>query len=274
MQTQTIQRQYDEVIAPHYDNDPQSTTRNSLTRAVEQIRQQEIFADGSAFFKVLDLGMGTGMFLEELLRFAPDRIQPYGLDLSARMIDCASRKIPELRSAVDDAANFDAHFLGQSFDLISTHFITGFVPLSVLAPKIHGRLEEGGYWSLVGGTKSAWPLLQRRANSWLLRKLCGGRRVSVDELVCNPADRAEFDRVLEANGFVVRAAETFRPTLRFADFDEFMTFAYYGGWLTPFVESLNLHRLSPRMRWFLNRCYFPTEDRHSIEIILAQKIGD
>ena len=127
MQTQIIQRQYDEVIAAHYDDDPQSTTRNSLNRAVEQIRQQEIFAEENAFFKVLDLGMGTGMFLEELLRLAPDRIEPYGLDLSARMIDCASRKIPELRSAVDDAANFDAHFLGQSFDLISTHFITGFV---------------------------------------------------------------------------------------------------------------------------------------------------
>ena len=68
--------------------------------------------------------MGTGMFLKA---FWPWRhhIEPFGLDLSARMIDCASRKIPGLTSAVDDAANFDAHFHDHLFDLISTHFITG-----------------------------------------------------------------------------------------------------------------------------------------------------
>ncbi len=274
MQTQTIQRQSDEVIAAHYDDDPQSTTRNSLDRAVAQIHHQGVFADATACFKALDLGMGTGMFLESLLALAPGRIEPFGLDLSARMIDCASRKLPGLTSAVDDAANFDAHFSGHLFDLISTHFITGFVPMNVLAPKIHSRLEEGGYWSLVGGTKAAWPNLQRKANSWFLQKVCGGRSVNVDDLVCNPADRAEVVQSLEEHGFVVRDAETFRPNLHFADFDEFMTFAYYGGWLTPFVESLNLHRLSPRLKWLLNRFYFPTDDTHSIEVILAQKIED
>ena len=50
-------------------------------------------------------------------------------------------------------------------------------------------------------------------------------------MVCNPADRAEIESGLEAHGFVVRAAETFQPTLRFADFDEFMTLLT-GGWLT------------------------------------------
>ena len=68
-------------------------------------------------------------------------------------------------------------------------------------------------------------------------------------------------------------AET-SPNLHFADFDEFMRFAYFGGWLTPFVESLNLHRVGPKLKWFLNRFYFPAEDTHSIEILLAQEFGD
>ena len=29
--------------------------------------------------------------------------------------------------------------------------------MSVLAPKIFGRLRPGGCWSLVGGTKAAYP---------------------------------------------------------------------------------------------------------------------
>src|SRR5262245_16820485 len=165
MQTQTIQRQYDEVIAPHYDDDPQSVIGHSLDRALAQIRQLEMFSDGESGLKVFDVGVGTGLFLAKLLALGGGRVEPFGLDLSAKMVESARRKIPELAAAVDDAANLDAHFPGQSFDLICTHFITGFVPMSVLAPKIHSRLEEGGYWSLVGGTKAGWPALQRKANS-------------------------------------------------------------------------------------------------------------
>ena len=39
MQIELIQRHYDEVIAPHYDLDPQSVLRDSIARALEQIVQ-------------------------------------------------------------------------------------------------------------------------------------------------------------------------------------------------------------------------------------------
>ena len=52
-----------------------------------------------------------------------------------------------------------------------------------------------------------------------------------------------------------------------------MTFAYYGGWLTPFVEALNLHHMGPKLKWLLNRFYFPADDAHRIEVILARKIS-
>jgi len=64
MQSQTIQRQYDEVIAPHYDLDPQSVIRPSLDRAAAQIQGQNLFRAG-ARLRVLDLGIGTGLFLAE-----------------------------------------------------------------------------------------------------------------------------------------------------------------------------------------------------------------
>ena len=38
MTTDTIQQQYNDVIACHYDLDPQSVTGDTLDRATEQIR--------------------------------------------------------------------------------------------------------------------------------------------------------------------------------------------------------------------------------------------
>jgi SAM-dependent methyltransferase len=270
--TLTIQRQYDEVVAPHYDLDPQEVIGRSLDFAVAQVREH-ILANRSERLKVLDMGVGTGLFLSKLRAIGP--IQPFGLDLSEKMIDAARQRIPDMVAAVDDAANLDAHFVNESFDLISTHFLTGYVPMSVLAPKIWKRLAEGGYWSLIGGTKAGFPALQAGANSKLVRWLGGGGNgFSVDEIVCNPADESEVVRVLQSHGFAVRELQTFEPPLKFRNFDEFMDFAYRGGWLTPFIDRLGLQNAGALTRTLLNWFFFPVDDHHSIEIVLAQKPSD
>jgi SAM-dependent methyltransferase len=270
IQPQTIQRQYDEVIAPHYDLDPQAVIRPSLDRAVAQVRGQDLFGNGVPR-RVLDLGIGTGLFLAKLKALAGERLQPFGLDLSQKMIETACRRLPDLVAAVGDAADLAHHFPGESFDLICTHFITGFVPMRVLAPLIRERLAAGGFWSLVGGTKAGFPTLQAKANGKLGRRLSGGRPLAVDDIVCNPAGRDEVVRTLEETGFAVRAAETFEPPLTFRNLRQFMDFAYHGGWLTPFVETVGLHKAGLMTRWLMNWFFFPVKDHHSIEIVLAQK---
>jgi SAM-dependent methyltransferase len=271
MQTNPIQRHYDEVIAPHYDRDPQSVIGDSLDRALAQIRKQQVKAADRKRLQVLDIGMGTGRFLEMLSARSRLPIQPFGLDLSAKMVEAAGLRIPDLVAVVDDAANLDIYFQSQSFDLIATHFVTGFVPLEVLAPKIWDRLGPDGYWSFIGGTKAGFPELRRKASAknfkWLLR----GKSIDVDEIVSNPADQEEVIGTLEQNGFAIRECETFSPALHFANFKEFMEFGYWGGWLTPFIEALGLHKARPMFRMLVNALVFPVEDHHSIEIVLAQK---
>jgi len=270
MQTHVIQRHYDEVIAPHYDLDPQSVIGDSLDRAIAQIQESQLIEPSHGRLKVFDIGMGTGRFLEKLTQ-AGLSIEPFGLDLSQKMIDVARRRITGLVTALDDAANMDAHFQSESFDLISTHFMTGFVPMSLLAPKIWSKLAEGGYWSFAGGTKAGFPELQKKANAKSLRWLFGGNSINVDTQVTNPADRSEVIQTLESNGFVIQECDTFTPELHFADFDEFLEFGYWGGWLTPFIEALGLQHARPLVRLFLNKFVFPAEDHHNIEIVLAQK---
>jgi SAM-dependent methyltransferase len=272
MLTQTIQRQYDEVISPHYDRDPQSVIGDSLERAADQIQNRKVLGSNSARTRILDVGVGTGRFLAKLKALGGQRVQPFGLDLSEKMVDIARQKVPDLIAAVDDAANLAEHFPDQSFDLICTHFITGFVPMQLLAPKICERLDKGGYWSLVGGTKAGFPALQTKAQAKPLRWLFGGRKLVIDDHVCNPADRTEVVQTLEENGFAVRECETFEPALNFRKFKDFMDFAYWGGWLTPFIEALGLHKANAMTRLMLNLFFFPVHDHHSIEIVLAQKV--
>src|SRR5262245_65650073 len=95
-QPQTIQRQYDEVIAPHYDRDPQSVIGPSLERAAAQIRGASLLGNGQGSLRVLDLGVGTGTFLARLKALGGDDVQPFGIDLSEKMIDLARVKVPDL----------------------------------------------------------------------------------------------------------------------------------------------------------------------------------
>ena len=142
----------------------------------------------------------------------------------------------------------------------------------MLAPKIGNKLESQGFWSFVGGTKAGFSELQKKAASLPLKKwLFGGSKLDVDDLVYNPANQEEVVRTLEQNGFTVRECETFSPDLHFNNFNDFMEFAYYGGWLTPFVESLGLHKANRLIRKFLNTFAFPAHDQHNIVIALAQK---
>ena len=55
MQTAAIQRQYDEIIASHYDFDPQSVIGDALDRAVAHVEQHEAAAGRTPM--VVQVGM-------------------------------------------------------------------------------------------------------------------------------------------------------------------------------------------------------------------------
>jgi SAM-dependent methyltransferase len=270
MSTHAIQHAYNEVVAAHYDLDPQNVTNDSLDRAVEQLRPWLLGPGVNAPLKVLDLGMGTGLFLAKLRAVARERVLSFGIDLAENMIACARRKIPDLHAEVGDAARLASYFPGESFDCVATHFVTGFVPMSTLAPVIWNRLKENGLCSLVGGTRGGFPALQAKADTWIVRRLYGDSS-SVREQIHNPVDLEDAARVLEANGFDVCAAQTFEPPVEFGDFDQFMEFAYTGGWMTPIIEAAGLNKAGAMTRWFLNRFFFPIHDHHTVVVLLARK---
>ena len=93
---------------------------------------------------VLDIGMGTGLFLGKLVDLAGDQVSPFGLDLAENMVENARSCLPNLNAVVGDATALDDYFPGQQFDCICTHFVTGYVPMRILAPTIANRLRPAG----------------------------------------------------------------------------------------------------------------------------------
>ncbi|MDG3004701.1 class I SAM-dependent methyltransferase [Paludisphaera mucosa] len=270
MSTATVHHAYNDVVATHYDLDPQGVIGRSLDRGIRQMRQEGLLEAGSELH-VLDVGMGTGLFLGKLVEQSEARIVPFGVDLADNMLEVARRRLPGLTAVAGDASDLDAHFPGKQFDCICTHFVTGFVGMKTLAPQIASRLKPGGWWSLVGGTKAAYKALQAKGDSRILRMLSGAGDRRMDDTVLNPADLAEVARIMEAHGLDVRRGETFEPPLAFEDFDAFMEFGHRGGWLTPLIEEMGLHKAGPLKRWLINRLAFPVEDAHNIVVALGRK---
>jgi SAM-dependent methyltransferase len=269
MSTAEVRHAYNDIVATHYDLDPQGVIGRSLDRGIAQMGEEGLL--DAPELSVLDIGMGTGLFLEKVRRASGGRLAPFGIDLAENMLEVARRRLPGLEAVAGDASNLATYFPGREFDCIGTHFVTGYVSMRVLAPQIASKLRPGGYWSLVGGTKAAYPALQAKGRSRFLRRLTGAGSRRVDETVLNPADEREVAEVMGAHGLDVVRSEKFQPPLTFEDFDAFMEFAYQGGWLTPLIESMGLHRAGPVKRWAFNRLVFPLRDSHNIVVVLGRK---
>lgn len=270
-----IQRQYDEVIASNYDRDPKDILASSFKRAMEQFEAANLL-QADASLRTLDIGLGTGSFLANLVALNKGKVEPFGLDLSEEMLNIARIKIPNLQAVADTASNLENHFINQSFDLICTHFVTGFVPMQELAPKIWHRLAKGGYWSLIGQSMAGYPHLRKEMDSTkfkLFSWLLGSGSLEINSMVCNPEDHNKTLEILQSNGFEICSAETFEPDVDFADLEEFIEFGYHGGWLTPFIEVSGLHQASKLMTAMVNPLFFPFNDHLSIEIALVRKIS-
>jgi len=270
MESAVIRRQYDDVIAVQYDLDPQNTTGMSLDRALGHLHAEGVFSELLPAMRVLDIGMGTGMFLEKLRNRSSRTIEPWGIDISQRMAAIAHRKLPDLISAIDDGANLDQHFCDELFDLIATHFVTGFVPIEHIAPRIFSKLDAGGVWSFVGGTTAGYGELRRRASHPLLKLLFGSKAPDLQGMIC-PGNEQEVTAVLKKNGFEILTSETYEPELNFPDFNTFIDYGYHGGWLTPFIEEIGLHKARKWQQAILNRLIFPVVDHHSIVLVVARR---
>ncbi len=173
MSTTTIHRAYNDVVASHYDRDPQGVIGRSLDLGIKQLQNSELFGPTKSSPQVLDVGMGTGLFLGKLKALSEGRVVPSGIDLAENMVENAQRRLPDLEAVVGDATRLSTYFPGQQFDCICTHFVTGYVPIRVLAPRSPPGSRSGVTGRSSAAPEAAYPAAAGEGDSKFMRWLSG-----------------------------------------------------------------------------------------------------
>ena len=100
--------------------------------------------------KVLDLGCGTGLELEEYFRLNPDA-EVTGIDLSEAMLNALKKKLPDRKINLLIGSYFDISFGEKAYDAaVSVESLHHFPAeqKEMLYGKLHAALKDNGYFVL------------------------------------------------------------------------------------------------------------------------------
>jgi len=100
--------------------------------------------------KVLDLGCGTGLELEEYFRLNPDA-EVTGIDLSEAMLNALKKKLPDRKINLLIGSYFDISFGEKAYDAaVSVESLHHFPAeqKEMLYRKLHAALKDNGYFVL------------------------------------------------------------------------------------------------------------------------------
>jgi predicted TPR repeat methyltransferase len=248
-------RLYDEQVADSYDEDALG-----LLSGVRSLALGQIFRNGVPRGPtILDLGVGTGATLHALAPHYP-AARMIGIDLSARMIEIAQRKLA-FQAYVADACDADAHVADASVDLCLAHFLTSFVDRPRLFGVARGTLKTGALFSVVSTPHAAFGKLRR-----LVGTVLGDATVNA----AAPAPTEEqLAAEVSAAGFDILATDMFRSSVKFRAFDEAVEWGMKSGFLAQSIEAIGLDRLR-----FLAKLpgVFPISDEYVGVALLARAV--
>ncbi len=253
-----IKKLYDEEIAAGFDKNYFDLLGQSHTIALNQIAGTFSLSRGN---QILELAVATGEFLYKLKTLFPEATF-FGIDLSQRMLDLAQKKM-QFFSFCDDALNMGQHLPPESMDLISMHYLLGYIEPKKIFSESLRILKKGGYFSVITGTSQSFKKISTLGESFFSS---GQFR----RLTYVPDSSEQLISFLEECDFKVEKIEPLQKTLRFSHFDEFYDFGMRTGWFAHFLSSLKMEDLQ-KIKIFTKQ-FFPIEDQSDIWIVLAKKL--
>lgn len=245
---------YDQHVADTYDEDALGLLAGARNLGIRQIAESPLPKSSV----VLDLGVGTGETLAALTpRFPSGRF--IGIDLSARMVEVARRKLA-FEAHVDDACNAAAHVPSVSVDLALAHFLTTFVDRPRLFRMTAGLLKPGGFFSVVSTPTEAFLAVRNGLGALL------GDAALMQAASPTPANADALAAELRGAGFEIRAIETFRKKIVFETFDQCLDWGLKSGFFAHAIEAIGLERIKA----FANTPgVFPLHDEYVGVAVLA-----
>ena len=156
--------------------------------------------------KVLDVAVGPGVTLTEILKRVDRTTTVYGVDLSPKMLDKARRRASAAGYANLDLQEADARqlpFPDGTFDVLYNSYMLDLIPLadlSVVLGEFRRVLKAGGRLVLVNmskeneGALTWWERVYQRLPAFLVPYLFGGCRPALAENFVKQAGFAEVAR--------------------------------------------------------------------------------
>lgn len=243
--------------------------------AIEQMKKYHLGMNPP--FKVLDLGVGNGCFLQKLQDIMPNASFT-GIDVSAEMLKKARENLT-LKTIEGSAAQANRYLPPHSQDLVLAHFINAYLPMDVLFEQAKCLSRANGYFSLITTTYDSFPLAQNQlaefiAQDSILSSMIGHYYKSIVKNTTVAANLDELMQAFKQHQFDVVEHQRLEIPITFNNIDELVVFGLEGTWFlnTLSIRMLPKNFLIHRLKRLFNRIFtFPYHDTHLIDVVLARK---
>lgn len=243
--------------------------------AIEQIKH--FYLGEKPNYKVLDLGVGNGTFLQQLATAMP-QAEFTGIDVSTEMLRQARQTLP-LKTIEGSAAEAERYLPPHSQDLVLAHFINAYIPLSSLFNEAKLLTRANGHFSLITTTYDSFPIAQQRlaefiAQDSLISSVIGHYYKSMVKNTTVAASEEELMLAFKQYQFEIIAHQRIEIPIVLNNIDELAAFGIDGTW---FLNNLSIRMLPKyfliqRLKRLFGKIFtFPYHDTHIIDVVLAQK---
>lgn len=227
--------------------------------------------------KILDLGVGNGLFLKRLHNHLPQAIFT-GIDISSEMLKIASQKLnlKVIEASAADACHFLPH---HSQNLVLAHFINAYIPINTLFNQANLLTKANGYFSLITTTYDSFPVAQKNladfiAKESILSRIVGHYYKTIVKNSTVASSQEELLQTFHNHGFTVIEHTRIKIPIIINNVDELAQFGIEGTWFlnTLSIRILPKHFLIQRLKRLFDKIFeFPYKDTHIIDIVLAKK---
>nr|VFK20694.1 MAG: Methyltransferase domain-containing protein [Candidatus Kentron sp. LFY] len=253
---------YDKEIANFFETDLFELYSTSHDLVLKQLD-----ARNAVLKKVLDIGCGTGWFLEKLVDNYTE-LSLSGSDISPHMLEIAQSKpkLTNLSIFISDIQQLIQVVPAQSFDMVSLHYVLCYEPKEIAFPIVAKLVRPGGLFSLATMTKeNSFPALQKLSGS-LLENI---DKDEADSLCYTPLSKEDLLEYIESSKlFEIEMWNTLDKPMSFESKAQLSDFAFRSGWVSEVSDEYRPH--IEKAIQDAQDIQFPIQDHFYSEIVLLK----
>lgn len=271
----SLKAMYNEIAENYATANRFGAISKSHLVAIEQM--QKFYLGMKPHYKVLDLGVGDGAFLQKLQQAIP-LAEFTGIDVSAEMLRRAKEALP-LVTIECSAAQASKFLPPHSQDLILAHFINAYIPINVLFNEAKLLTRANGHFSMITTTYDSFPVAQQQLAEFIsqdsiLSSVVGHYYKSIVKNTTVAANNEELMQAFKQHQFDVIDHQRLEIPITLNNIDELAHFGIEGTWFlnTLAIRMLPKNFLIERLKRLFSKIFtFPYHDTHIIDVVLAKK---